>query len=118
MRAVLIAATLAAIAAPAFAAADIHVTVTPTAPGVLGRAPTAMQCQVRVQKATHDGSVQFKRLDELPWGLVEHAVLRSVGGCPVREVVYQGQVYWVEPAVPGVTGRVEPLIGQRLQRQK
>jgi hypothetical protein len=124
MRAVLIAATLAAIAVPAYAAADIHVLVLPNASGVLPNTPaleralTAVRCQMTAQKADYEGSAQFKNLDELPWGLIEHAVLRSVDGCPVREVVYQGQTYWVRPAAAGTIERVQPLTGQRMTRQR
>jgi hypothetical protein len=51
------------------------------------------------------------KLNELPPGLVEHAVLRTVNGCPVREVVFAGQTYYIEGAD---TQTVERLEGKRL----
>lgn len=42
-----------------------------------------------------DGVRFFRRLDQLPWGVMEHAVWRTVDGCPVREIVYQGQTYYL-----------------------
>ena len=65
---------------------------------------------------THVGqlgsAIVLQRLDQLPWGHLEHAVMRTVFGCPVAEVVAGGQVYYV----PSITRRslLDPAIGNRL----
>jgi hypothetical protein len=41
----------------------------------------------------------FKELGELPPGLLEHAVNRLVNGCPVREIVFGGQTYYLDMPV-------------------
>ncbi len=112
MRAVLIAATLAAIAAPAFADSGW------SARRTIGLQPPKACNRQEAQKVSDQRGVAFKRLDELPWAVLEHAVLRSVGGCPVREVVYQGRTYWVEPAAPSTNERITPAIGQTAPTQK
>lgn len=114
MRVVLIAATLAAVAAPAYASLDTGM-IRPLNP-LLGLQRTQEACTRLTEKTAYETGAQFKRLDELPWGLLEHAVLRSVGGCPVREVVYQGRTYWVPGTAPQVN-RANPM-GERLQKQK
>jgi hypothetical protein len=114
MRAVLIAATLAAIAAPASAGLDTAL-IRPSNP-LLDQHRSQEACTRMIQQTADDGRAKLKRLDQLPWGLIEHAVLRSVGGCPVREVVYQGQTYWLQGTQPQVD-RANPM-GERLQKQK
>jgi hypothetical protein len=54
-----------------------------------------------------DGST-IKKLGDLPPGLEEHAVLRMVNGCPVREIVYAGQTYYLD-ASPGALERLDPV---------
>jgi hypothetical protein len=128
MSAALIAAALTALASPAMAPTTAAVTTILPAPDARAAPPSSLPgldrssisspCLGLTQKTADARGAKFKRLDQLPWGLVEHAVLRSVGGCPVREVVYQGQVYWVEPASPGRFDRVQPLTLQAAPTQK
>jgi len=54
----------------------------------------------------------FRKLNELPWGVFEHAVWRQVDGCPVREVVYKGQTYYVGSSPPKLESG--PAVGGRL----
>ncbi len=60
----------------------------------------AEACAALVSKTSASDGVPFRRLDQLPQGVVEHAVLRSVEGCPVREVSYGGRTYYVGPSIP------------------
>ena len=114
MSAALIAATLTAIAAPtivgtpAYGGLDTRM-VAPWNSPALDRDRLGESCQTLAQKTADRFGARFKRLDQLPWGLVEHAVLRSVGGCPVREVVYQGQTYWIQPQPVVGLERVAPV---------
>jgi hypothetical protein len=113
MSAALIAAALTALAAPASAGLD-NAAVRPA--DLLADLQKSQEACAHIsQKTVDQHGAKLRRLDQLPWGLIEHAVLRSVGGCPVREVVYQGQVYWVPGTAPRV-GRADPS-GQ-LQKQK
>src|SRR4051812_1994416 len=58
--------------------------------------------------------VPLRKLNELPLGVLEHAVWRSVKGCPMREVVYKGQLYYVGPSIPKLeTG---PAVDNRARR--
>jgi hypothetical protein len=59
------------------------------------------------QAVAPDGVRMFKRLDQLPRGLLEHAVWRTVGGCPVREIVFGGQTYYLSSASPRLE-RLDP----------
>jgi hypothetical protein len=59
-------------------------------------------CQRMTAQTVAPNGVPFKKLNELPWGVLEHAVWRKVGGCPVREVVYKGQTYYVGSSLPTV----------------
>ncbi len=68
----------------------------------------AEACAALTAKTSGPGGGVFKRLDELPPGVVEHAVLRSVNGCPVREIRFQGKTYYVGPSIPkGVAPAVD-----------
>ncbi len=60
-------------------------------------------CAGRLTRLSQTDPVRFKRLGDLPSGVLEHAVLRAIDGCPVREVLYQGRAVWV--ATPGVQSR-------------
>jgi hypothetical protein len=60
------------------------------------------------QTVAPDGT-PFRRLDQLPPKVEEHAVWRTVGGCPVREVVWEGQTYYVGWSNPVVQSG--PLTG-------
>ena len=75
---------------------------------------TAACARLGAQTVAPDGVRMFKRLDRLPWGVLEHAVWRTVGGCPVREIRYQGQTYYVASGNP----RLEyDLRGSRISRR-
>jgi hypothetical protein len=60
------------------------------------------------QAVAPDGVRIFKKLNELPWAMLEHAVWRTVGGCPVREIVFAGQTYYLTSASPRVE-RLDPI---------
>jgi hypothetical protein len=99
MRAFLAAVLIAGAALPAVA----QISGSPNTNTVAG---AARACQALEQKTAQDGAgAQFRRLDQLPPGLLEHAVLRTIAGCPVREVRYQGRTYYLQPSIP----RMEPL---------
>lgn len=65
------------------------------------------------QTAAPDGT-PFRRLDQLPPKVEEHAVWRTVSGCPVREVVWEGQTYYVGSSNPVLDSG--PLQGSRIRR--
>ncbi|HEY4031423.1 MAG TPA: hypothetical protein VGM25_13825 [Caulobacteraceae bacterium] len=65
--------------------------------------------------AAPDGVRMFKRLDQLPKSVMEHAVWRSVGGCPVREIVFEGRTYYVASIDPRIE-RLDPA-SQRIQQR-
>ena len=94
-----------------------------TAPGSqnVAKAAEAACASLTTQTVAPNG-VPFRKLNELPWGVVEHAVWRKVEGCPVREVVYKGKTYYVQSSMPKLesgpaveqprsrkTGRITPL---------
>lgn len=63
----------------------------------------------QVKTAWSNGGKATK-LADLPPGLMEHAVLRSIHGCPVREIVYAGGTYYlgvpdsgIEPVAPAAS---------------
>jgi hypothetical protein len=63
--------------------------------------PAAAACgRLGAQTVAPDGVKIFKKLNELPWGLMEHAVWRRVGGCPVREIVFGGETYYIVSSDP------------------
>jgi hypothetical protein len=65
------------------------------------------------QTIAPDGT-PFKKLGELPPQAEEHAVWRTVAGCPVREVVWQGQTYYMGSSNPVLDSG--PLTGNRQRR--
>jgi hypothetical protein len=71
--------------------------------------PPAACAKLDNQAVAPDGVRIFKKLNELPWGVMEHAVWRTVGGCPVREIVFQGQTYYLTSANPRVE-RLDPVV--------
>ena len=80
-----------------------------------GRPPSAeVECAKLIEKTIAPDGVPFRKLNELPPGVLEHAVLRSVNGCPVREVVYNHQTYYVGPSA----GALEkgPDVGSHIRR--
>ena len=60
------------------------------------------------QAVAPDGVRIFKKLNQLPWGVMEHAVWRTVSGCPVREIVFGGETYYVTSNAPQVE-RLDPV---------
>ena len=99
MRAILTALTLTALAAPALAAVD---TLPRTSGSILQPGPLK-SCQALAEKTAQGGhGPMLKRLDQLPPSLAEHAVLRTIQGCPVREVVYEGRTVWIQPSAPTI----------------
>lgn len=61
---------------------------------------------------TPDG---LKKLGDLPPGLLEHAVNRLVNGCPVREIVFGGQTYYLDMPVAKLE-RADPVVRRLEQR--
>jgi hypothetical protein len=64
------------------------------------------------QAVAPDGVRIFKKLNELPWGVMEHAVWRTVGGCPVREIVFGGETYYLASGNLQIE-RLDPLARPR-----
>jgi hypothetical protein len=64
--------------------------------------PIAAACVRFAGKTAGPGGAPFKRLGDLPPAQLEHAVLRSIGGCPVREIVYPGGVRYVPDGRPAI----------------
>ena len=84
--------------------------------GRLRAAPGEEACaRLATQTVAPDGVRLFKRLDQLPWAVLEHAVWRSVAGCPVREIRYQGQTWYVTSGRPQIE-RLEPAVPDTKQR--
>ena len=80
------------------------------------QAPKVNTCaKLGAQAVAPDGVRMFKRLDQLPNGVMEHAVWRTVGGCPVREIVFQGQTYYLSATDPQLE-RLDPATN-RIQRR-
>jgi hypothetical protein len=79
------------------------------APNQYIQAPPSLACaKFATRTVAPDGVRFFRRLDQLPWGVLEHAVWRTVGGCPVREIVFGGQTYYVASASPRIE-RLDPV---------
>ena len=85
----------------------------PTVVWVDKGASTPACAKLLTQTLAPDGT-PFRRLDQLPPKIEEHAVWRTVSGCPVREVVWQGQAYYVGSSNPVLDSG--PLTGGRIQR--
>jgi len=75
-------------------------------PYALGSSPVACD-KLDSLTVAPDGVPLLKRLDKLPTGLLEHAVWRTVGGCPVREVVINGQTMYLTSPSPKIV-RLDP----------
>jgi hypothetical protein len=67
-------------------------------------APAACSPDKLVQTGFAPG--QLKRLEDLPPGLVTLTVMRTVGGCNVREIRYDGVTYYI-PAGPQGEAKIE-----------
>ena len=125
MKAFLLTALIASAALPAFADSPQAAVIDKRGvvpPQLAGRSVTQVvpftpaTCSALMQTTRHIGGVPLMRLDELPPGLLEHAVLRTVGGCPVREVVWNGQTYYVAPTSPAVLD-ANPARGPRIKQR-
>jgi hypothetical protein len=68
------------------------------------------------QTVAPDGVPLLKRLDKLPMGMLEHAVWRTVGGCPVREVVIGGQTMYLASPSPKIV-RLDPAAYGRIDQR-
>jgi hypothetical protein len=108
MKAFLIAAGIASIAAPAFAIDVGVVEEGGFKPSIFAAACTRLGVQV-----AQDHPVQFKSLQDLPPAVLEHAVYRLIGGCPVREVRWHGQTVFVAPQVGDTLPRLDMRPAQR-----
>jgi hypothetical protein len=106
MKALLFALAASSLTAGGFAPVDRH----------LGPPPGEACARLGQQAVAPDGVRIFKKLNELPWGVMEHAVWRTVGGCPVREIVFGGQTYYVASASPRVE-RLDPVAHQPLEKR-
>jgi hypothetical protein len=91
----------------------------PSDPGGLLNAPVpqpiAPACAKLETQTVAPNGTPFRKLNELPPAVIEHAVWRMVSGCPVREVVWQGQTYYVGSSDAVLVGG--PLPGARIQRR-
>ena len=117
MRISLIAGIIAAAILPAQSHAGLRAQGLVLAPAGHGLARSATEaCQALAKRTEFDGKPLVRRLGDLPEAWLEHAVYRLVDGCPVREIVYRGQVYYVPPA-GRVATTVQPIMpaapGQR-----
>lgn len=72
-------------------------------------------CSAFARQTLGPGDEGLKKLGDLPPGLLEHAVLRIVNGCPVREIVFAGQVYYLG-VPPGGLQRLDPTAHRIVQR--
>jgi hypothetical protein len=75
---------------------------------ILGSDPTHACANLSQLTVAPDGTPLLKRLDQLPRGVMEHAVWRTVGGCPVREIVFGGQTYYMASTNPQLE-RLDPV---------
>jgi hypothetical protein len=64
-------------------------------------------CSEFAVKTAGPNGGKAQKLADLPPGLMEHAVLRSIHGCPVREIMFAGGTYYlgvpdtgIEPVAP------------------
>jgi hypothetical protein len=76
----------------------------------------ARDCSQFAVKTAWSNGGKATKLADLPPGLLEHAVLRSIHGCPVREIMYAGGTYYlgvpdtgVEPVSPAVSLTAPPV---------
>jgi hypothetical protein len=87
-----------------FAGAAASAEATPVSPAMQREetAARALQaCGALALRTTGPNAVRLKRLGDLPPGVLQHAVLRVIDGCPVLEVRWQRQTYYV-PSLPRV----------------
>ena len=80
---------------------------------VMPGGPAARLCAEGAVAVSGPDGLPLKKLNALPPGLLEHAVLRTVNGCLVREIVFAGQTYYIEGSGPQIVERLE---GHRLNQ--
>lgn len=97
-----------------FAAAVASAPATPPIATFVTKGETTPACAKLLTQTVAPDGTPFKKLGELPEAVQEHAVWRKVGGCPVREVVWQGQTYYVGSSMPTVQSG--PVVGNRVYR--
>lgn len=78
-----------------------------------GDSAAVSACRDLVAHADDLGPIQLRRLNELPSGVLVHAVYRVVRGCPVAEVLVMGETYYV----PSIVQREDRLPGERISRR-
>jgi hypothetical protein len=74
----------------------------PLAPPPLLHPPVALACAHLANRTAGPHGAPFRRLGDLPPAQLEHAILRSIGGCPVREIVLPGGVRYIPDGNPSV----------------
>ena len=86
------------------------------APGASDRAATAASsaCRDLIANADDVAPIRLKMLGELPPAYRQHAIYRVVRGCPVAEILVDGQTYYVPSIVRPDGG---PVIGNRIIRR-
>lgn len=94
-------------------AASPLLTTPPSAPASVFIKPDLLKsprdCSEFAVKTAWSNGGQAKKLADLPPGLMEHAVLRTIHGCPVREIVFAGGTYYLgvpDTKVEGVSPAV------------
>lgn len=97
-----------------FAAAVAGSPATPRITTFVIKGDTTPACAKLLSQTTAPDGTPFKKLGELPPGVEEHAIWRTVAGCPVREIVWQGQTYYVGSNNPVLDNG--PLTGSRMRR--
>jgi hypothetical protein len=75
---------------------------------------TQLECDQTLAKTLGPDGLPLKKLGDLPRALEQHAVLRMVRGCPVLEVVYEGQIYYFQGPVGGMEYDLRPSPAKRL----
>lgn len=111
MRALLFAVAASAMASAVLAAPEVR---PPARNAPLTDSERTACARLSNETVAPDGVKLFKKLNELPKGVLEHAVWRTVAGCPVREIRYQGETWYVTSNNPVLDDR--PLTGGQIRR--
>lgn len=80
-------------------------------PNLLKDLKGAPDCSEFAVKTAWSNDGKVTKLADLPPGLLEHAVLRTIHGCPVREIVSAGGTYYLgvpDTHVEGVSPALTP----------
>ena len=78
------------------------------------RPDTTAACAKLTTQAVAPDGIPLRKLGDLPGAIMEHAVLRTIAGCPVAEIVYKGQTYYVHGSSPQLE---EDLRGSRIEHR-